>query len=54
MIGRAFNYGLAAGGQAGVEKALAILSDEIDRCLALIGRPQLASLDRTALTHHPD
>ena len=30
MIGRAWLYGLAAGGQAGVERALEILRDEID------------------------
>ena len=49
MIGRAFNYGLAAGGQAGAEKAIDILQKEIDRCLALIGRPRLNDLDRSAL-----
>ena len=49
MIGRAFNYGLAAGGQAGAEKAIDILQKEIDRCLALIGRPRLSDLDRSAL-----
>lgn len=49
MIGRAFNYGVAAGGQAGAEKAIEILSGEIDRCLALIGRPKLTDLDRSAL-----
>ena len=49
MIGRAFNYGVAAGGQAGVEQALDILMTEIDRTLALIGRPKLTDLDRSAL-----
>jgi len=49
MVGRAFNYGLAAGGQAGAEKAIDILQKEIDRCLALIGRPRLSDLDRSAL-----
>jgi isopentenyl diphosphate isomerase/L-lactate dehydrogenase-like FMN-dependent dehydrogenase len=49
MIGRAFNYGLAAGGQAGAEKAIDILQKETDRCLALIGRPHLSDLDRSAL-----
>lgn len=49
MVGRPFLYGLAAGGQAGVELCLDILSKEIDRTLALLGRPRLADLDRSAL-----
>jgi L-lactate dehydrogenase (cytochrome) len=49
LVGRPFLYGLAAAGQAGVERALEILRDEIDRTLALIGRPTLAELDRTAI-----
>jgi len=49
MIGKAFNYGVAAAGQHGVEKAIDILRTEIDRTLALIGRPTLADLDRTAV-----
>ncbi|MCP3168759.1 alpha-hydroxy acid oxidase [Myxococcus qinghaiensis] len=49
MVGRPFLYGLAANGQAGVELALDILCAEMDRTLALLGRPRLAELDRTAL-----
>jgi L-lactate dehydrogenase (cytochrome) len=49
MIGKAFNYGVAAAGQRGVELAVDILAKEIDRCLALIGRPTLADLDRSAV-----
>ncbi|WP_163870291.1 alpha-hydroxy acid oxidase [Myxococcus eversor] len=49
MVGRPFLYGLAANGQAGVEQALDILCAEMDRTLALLGRPRLAELDRTAL-----
>ena len=37
LLGRAPVYGLAAGGQAGVERALAILAEELDRTLALTG-----------------
>jgi L-lactate dehydrogenase (cytochrome) len=36
-IGRAYLYGLAAGGQPGVERALGLLRAEIDRSLALLG-----------------
>ncbi|MCB1667641.1 MAG: alpha-hydroxy acid oxidase [Porticoccaceae bacterium] len=36
-IGRPYLYGLAAGGEAGVEKALHILKTEVARCMALLG-----------------
>jgi isopentenyl diphosphate isomerase/L-lactate dehydrogenase-like FMN-dependent dehydrogenase len=49
MIGRAWLYGLAAGGQAGVERALEILRDEIDTALTLLGRPTWADVDRNSL-----
>jgi L-lactate dehydrogenase (cytochrome) len=49
MIGRPYLYGLGALGQAGVERAVAILRAEIDRAQALLGRPTLADLDRTAV-----
>jgi (S)-mandelate dehydrogenase len=37
MLGRATLYGLAAGGEAGVERALSILSTELDRVLGQLG-----------------
>lgn len=37
MIGRAFAGGLAAAGEAGVARALAILASEFDTTLALLG-----------------
>lgn len=49
MVGRAWLYGLACAGQAGVERALTILRDEIDLAMALLGRPTIADLDRSAL-----
>jgi L-lactate dehydrogenase (cytochrome) len=49
MIGKAFNYGVAALGERGVELAIEILSKEIDRALALVGRPTLGELDRSAV-----
>ena len=49
LIGRAGLYGLASGGQAGVEKAIALLKKEIDITLALLGVPDVADLDRSAL-----
>jgi (S)-mandelate dehydrogenase len=44
LLGRAPVYGLAAGGEAGVAQALAILGEELDRTLALTGCPAVASL----------
>jgi L-lactate dehydrogenase (cytochrome) len=49
MIGRAWLYGLAAGGEIGVERALEILRAEIDLALALLGHTATARLDRSVL-----
>ena len=49
LIGRATLYGLAAGGEGGAIKALDILSDEIKRTLALLGRPSANLLDESCL-----
>ena len=37
MIGRAFVYGLGAGGEAGVAKAISIIRNELDVSMALTG-----------------
>jgi L-lactate dehydrogenase (cytochrome) len=37
LVGRAYLYGLMAGGERGVAKAVQILSDEIHRTMALLG-----------------
>lgn len=42
LLGRATLYGLAAGGEAGVARAIAILAAEIDRTLGMLG---LTSVD---------
>lgn len=49
MIGRPYLYGLAAGGQAGVRRALRILGSEVDHTLALVGVPRIAELDRSVV-----
>jgi (S)-mandelate dehydrogenase len=51
LLGRAPVYGLAAGGEAGVAHALAILADELDRTLALTGCPNVASLTPDLVAH---
>jgi L-lactate dehydrogenase (cytochrome) len=49
MIGRPYLYGLAAGGEAGVHRALQILRSEIDHALALVGVPRVGDLDHTVV-----
>ena len=44
MIGRATLYGLAAGGEAGVDRALAMLTTEIDRVLGQLGCNSITEL----------
>jgi isopentenyl diphosphate isomerase/L-lactate dehydrogenase-like FMN-dependent dehydrogenase len=46
MVGRATLFGLAAGGEAGVTRALEIYRTEIDRALALVGCKRLSDLGR--------
>ncbi len=48
-IGRAFNYGLGAMGEAGVTRCLEIIHKELDTSMALCGRQSVESLDRDIL-----
>lgn len=47
LIGRAYAYGLAAGGPEGVARAIGILRTEIERTLKLLGCPSISALDRS-------
>lgn len=49
LIGRAWAWSVAAGGEAGVRHVLAILKADIDVALGLIGRTSLADVDRSVL-----
>jgi len=49
FVGRATLYGVAAGGRAGADRAIAILRNEIDMSLAMIGAPDVAALDAAYL-----
>jgi len=49
-LGRAYLYGLAAGGEAGVRHSLGILRQEFERTLALLGCNDVAKLQRGYLT----
>jgi isopentenyl diphosphate isomerase/L-lactate dehydrogenase-like FMN-dependent dehydrogenase len=44
LLGRPALYALAAGGQEGVERALAILREELEIALALLGTPSPADV----------
>jgi len=50
FVGRATLYGLAAGGEAGVTRALAIFRQEIDRAMALLGCRSIADIGRKHVT----
>ncbi|MGB0918244.1 MAG: alpha-hydroxy acid oxidase [Flavobacteriales bacterium] len=45
LIGKAYLYGLAAGGEAGVDKTYEILTDEMTRVMQLIGCKSISELN---------
>ena len=45
LLGRATSWGLAAGGRAGVDRAIEILKTEVDRVIGLLGCKSVAELD---------
>jgi isopentenyl diphosphate isomerase/L-lactate dehydrogenase-like FMN-dependent dehydrogenase len=47
LVGRAYAYGLAAGGEAGVTRALEILRTDLTRTLKLLGCASVADLDQS-------
>lgn len=49
LVGRAYAYGLAAAGQAGVERALEILYADVERTMRLLGCASVAQLDASYL-----
>jgi L-lactate dehydrogenase (cytochrome) len=49
LVGRAYVYGLAVGGQAGVARVLELLRTDVDRTLRLLGCPSIAALDASYL-----
>jgi L-lactate dehydrogenase (cytochrome) len=48
MVGRAYLYGLMAGGEAGVDRAIEILSAQVCRTMRLLG---VTSLDELTPRH---
>jgi L-lactate dehydrogenase (cytochrome) len=47
LVGRAFLYGLMAGGERGVQRAIAILAEEVTRTLQLLGAGGAEELNRS-------
>jgi isopentenyl diphosphate isomerase/L-lactate dehydrogenase-like FMN-dependent dehydrogenase len=47
LVGRAYAYGLAAAGEAGVSRALEILRIDVDRTLKLLGCASVTGLDES-------
>ena len=54
MIGRPFLYGLGAGGEAGVAKAIDILRRELDTTMVLTGIDDVKKIDRNAIAGWPE
>jgi L-lactate dehydrogenase (cytochrome) len=48
LIGRAYLYGLMAGGRRGVDRAIEILTDQIQRTMRLLG---VSTLDELGPQH---
>jgi isopentenyl diphosphate isomerase/L-lactate dehydrogenase-like FMN-dependent dehydrogenase len=53
LIGRAYTYGLAAAGEAGVTRAIDILRADLLRTMALLGCPSLGALDPSYVDARP-
>ena len=49
LLGRAYAFGLAAAGKAGVTRALEILRDDVGRTLRLLGCPSVSALNSSYL-----
>ena len=50
LIGRAYLYGLMAGGRPGVDRAIRILADQVVRTMKLLGAHSLEELEPRHVT----
>jgi isopentenyl diphosphate isomerase/L-lactate dehydrogenase-like FMN-dependent dehydrogenase len=50
LCGRAYAYGLAVSGEAGIARAIEILRADLERTLRLLGCPSTAALDQSSVT----
>jgi isopentenyl diphosphate isomerase/L-lactate dehydrogenase-like FMN-dependent dehydrogenase len=53
LLGRGYAYGMAAAGDAGVERAIEIFRADIIRTLKLLGCPSISSLDKSYIALRP-
>ena len=53
MIGRPYLFGLAAAGEAGVDRALKLLKDEVTRDMALLGARNVGEIRRDMVVPVP-
>ena len=51
LVGRAYAYGLGAGGEAGVNRAIQILRTDVVRTMKLLGCPATSQLDSSYVTY---
>jgi L-lactate dehydrogenase (cytochrome) len=54
LIGRAYAYGLAAAGEAGVARAIQILKADVERTLRLLGCSSVHQLDASYIEFRPE
>jgi L-lactate dehydrogenase (cytochrome) len=54
LCGRAYAYGLAVSGEAGLRRALEILRTNADRTLRLLGCASIAALNRSYVSAPPN
>ena len=54
LIGRGYAYGLAAAGEAGVTRAIQILTADVERTLRLLGCASIRELDRSYVEVPPE
>jgi 4-hydroxymandelate oxidase len=47
LVGRPIVWGLAVGGQAGAQRVLEILREELSTAMALAGCPDVSAIDRS-------
>jgi L-lactate dehydrogenase (cytochrome) len=52
LCGRAYAYGLAAAGEAGVTRSLDLLRADLERCLKLLGCPSVNSLNKSYVSEN--
>jgi L-lactate dehydrogenase (cytochrome) len=53
LLGRGYAYGMAAAGQAGIDRAIEIFTADIIRTLKLLGCPAITQLDESYITLKP-